>query len=81
MPYIATDDGVRIHYETFGEAGEPLVLVHGFTGDIGDWDEQVAAFSGRTGCSRWITGGTGRRRRRRGWRRTRSSGWRWTSRR
>jgi pimeloyl-ACP methyl ester carboxylesterase len=46
MPYIATDDGVRIHYETFGEAGEPLVLVHGFTGDIGDWDEQVAAFSG-----------------------------------
>lgn len=44
MPYTTTD-GIRIHYETWGEGDEPLVLVHGYTGDIGDWDEQVGVFS------------------------------------
>jgi hypothetical protein len=30
----ATVNGVRLHYELHGDSGEPLVLVHGYTGDI-----------------------------------------------
>jgi pimeloyl-ACP methyl ester carboxylesterase len=29
-------DGMRMHYEVHGQ-GEPLVLLHGFTGSCGDW--------------------------------------------
>lgn len=35
MPY-ASNNGVRIHYEVEGE-GEPLVLVHGFSGELSRW--------------------------------------------
>lgn len=44
MPY-ATVNGVRLNYELHGESGEPLVLVHGYTGDITDWRLQLPAFS------------------------------------
>ncbi len=44
MPY-ATINGVRLNYELHGESGEPLVFVHGYTGDITDWRNQLPAFS------------------------------------
>lgn len=44
MPTIVPS-GVEIYYERHGETGEPLVLVHGFTGDITDWRHQIAEFS------------------------------------
>lgn len=46
MPY-AKVNGVQLYYELHGESGEPLVLVHGYTGDITDWEYQVDEF-GRT---------------------------------
>lgn len=44
MP-TATVNGVRLYYELHGESGEPLVLVHGYTGDITDWRYQLPDFS------------------------------------
>jgi pimeloyl-ACP methyl ester carboxylesterase len=45
MPHT-TINGFSMHYELHGpETGEPLVLVHGYTGDITDWRDQVPEFS------------------------------------
>lgn len=44
MPH-ATVNGFEMYYERHGEDGEPLVLVHGYTGDVGDWEHQIAEFS------------------------------------
>ncbi len=44
MP-TTTINGFRMNYELHGDAGEPLVLVHGYTGDIGDWFDQIDEFS------------------------------------
>jgi pimeloyl-ACP methyl ester carboxylesterase len=44
MP-LASINGIRLNYELHGESGDPLVLVHGYTGDITDWHHQVPAFS------------------------------------
>jgi pimeloyl-ACP methyl ester carboxylesterase len=44
MPH-ATVNGVRLYYERHGESGEPLVFVHGYTGDVTDWKFQIAEFS------------------------------------
>ncbi len=41
----AVANGIRIHYERHGEFGEPLVFVHGYTGDVTDWEYQIAEFS------------------------------------
>jgi pimeloyl-ACP methyl ester carboxylesterase len=41
----ATIDGLRINFELHGERGDPLILVHGATGDITDWRHQVAEFA------------------------------------
>jgi len=38
-------NGIRLYYELRGETGEPLVFVHGYTGDITDWQFQIAEFS------------------------------------
>lgn len=38
-------NGVNLNYEVHGDSGEPLVLVHGYTGDITDWRHQLPAFS------------------------------------
>ncbi len=38
-------NGIDIYYELHGDAGEPLVLVHGYTGDITDWRHQLPEFS------------------------------------
>jgi pimeloyl-ACP methyl ester carboxylesterase len=37
MPYLRTDDGVRIYYEAHG-AGSPLVLAYGIGGNADQWD-------------------------------------------
>src|SRR6266545_7161500 len=44
MPDV-TINGVRLNYELHGESGPPLVFVHGYTGDITDWRNQLPAFS------------------------------------
>jgi pimeloyl-ACP methyl ester carboxylesterase len=44
MP-IAKVNGVDIYFERHGDAGEPLVLVHGYTGDLTDWRHQLPEFS------------------------------------
>jgi 3-oxoadipate enol-lactonase len=44
MP-IASINGVKLNFEMHGESGDPLVLVHGYTGDITDWRHQLPAFS------------------------------------
>lgn len=44
MP-TAKVNGVEIYFERHGDAGEPLVLVHGYTGDITDWRHQLPEFS------------------------------------
>ena len=44
MPF-ASINGVKLNYELHGESGDPLVLVHGYTGDITDWRHQIPAFS------------------------------------
>jgi 3-oxoadipate enol-lactonase len=41
----ATVNGIRLYYEIHGDSGEPLVLVHGYTGDISDWRHQFPEFS------------------------------------
>ena len=43
MPLTAPN-GVDLYYELHG-SGEPLILVHGLTGDITDWRHQIAEFS------------------------------------
>ena len=40
MPF-AMVTGLRLYYELHGDSGEPLVFVHGFTGDSADWRFQV----------------------------------------
>ena len=45
MPH-AKIHGVNIYFELHGERGEPLVLMHGYTGDITDWRFQITEFAG-----------------------------------
>jgi pimeloyl-ACP methyl ester carboxylesterase len=40
-----TVNGVRLYYELHGDSGEPLVLVHGYTGDVTDWRHELPDFS------------------------------------
>jgi 3-oxoadipate enol-lactonase len=42
---FATVNGIRLYYERHGESGEPLVFVHGYTGDVTDWRRQIEEFS------------------------------------
>ena len=44
MP-TAKVNGIDIYFERHGDEGEPLVLVHGYTGDITDWRHQIPEFS------------------------------------
>lgn len=45
MPHTMIN-GFSMHYQVHGpEAGEPLVLVHGYTGDLGDFFDQIDEFS------------------------------------
>ena len=38
-------NGFSMHYQLHGDAGEPLVLVHGYTGDVGDFADQIPEFA------------------------------------
>ena len=49
MPTLATDDGVKLHYEETG-SGTPIVFVHEFGGDHRSWEPQVRHFSRRYRC-------------------------------
>ncbi len=46
MAFLETN-GVRLHYERRGDSGEPLVFVHGYTGDISDWRLQMGEFAAK----------------------------------
>jgi len=49
MPFLTTDDGVKLHYEESG-AGTPIVFVHEFAGDWRTWETQLRHFSRRYRC-------------------------------
>lgn len=44
MPHVRIDDH-NFYVERHGDAGDPLVLVHGYTGDITEWRYQIPEFS------------------------------------
>jgi pimeloyl-ACP methyl ester carboxylesterase len=43
MP-MAQVNGIELYYERHGDRGDPLVLMHGYTGDVSDWRFQIAEF-------------------------------------
>ena len=49
MPFLTTDDGVKLHYEETG-SGTPIVFVHEFAGDWRTWEPQLHHFSRRYRC-------------------------------
>ena len=49
MNIAVTDDGVQLHYVEWG-AGDPLLFVHEFAGDIRSWDAQISHFTRRYRC-------------------------------
>ncbi len=49
MPYLTTDDGVRLYYEETG-TGIPIVFVHEFAGDFSSYEPQVRHFGRRYRC-------------------------------
>ena len=49
MPYVTTDDAVRLYYEEVG-SGDPVVLVHEFAGDWRSYETQLRFFSRRYRC-------------------------------
>ncbi len=52
MPYVRTDDGVRIYYEEHG-AGTPLVLAYGIGGNADLWDVNRDALAARHRLVLW----------------------------
>ncbi|UOM35554.1 alpha/beta fold hydrolase [Acuticoccus sp. I52.16.1] len=44
MPYVTTDDGVKLYYEEAG-SGVPVVFVHEFAGDWRSWEPQMRHFA------------------------------------
>src|SRR5262245_49714808 len=49
MPFLTSDDGVKLHYEETG-SGIPIVYVHEFAGDSRSWEPQVRYLSRRYRC-------------------------------
>ena len=49
MPYIDTDDAVKLFYEECGD-GEAVIFVHEFAGDYRSWEPQMRFFSRRYRC-------------------------------
>jgi pimeloyl-ACP methyl ester carboxylesterase len=49
MPYVTTDDGVRLYYEEAG-TGIPIVFVHEFAGDYRSYESQMRHFARRYRC-------------------------------
>jgi pimeloyl-ACP methyl ester carboxylesterase len=52
MPYVRTDDRVRIYYEEHG-AGTPLVLAYGIGGNVKMWDVNVPGLARRHRLVLW----------------------------
>ncbi len=46
MPYLTTNDGVKLYYEDSG-AGRPILFIHEFSGDYRAWELQVRYFARR----------------------------------
>ena len=46
MPYVTTDDGVRLYYEECG-SGTPIIFVHEYAGDHRAWETQMRHFGQR----------------------------------
>ena len=59
---VTTDDGVGLHVEVDGSPDAPLtvLLTHGFTARLGEWDGQRAALRGRARLVLWDHRGHGR---------------------
>jgi pimeloyl-ACP methyl ester carboxylesterase len=59
---VTTDDGVRLHVEVDGVGGAPLtvVLSHGFTARLAEWELQRAALRHRARLVLWDQRGHGR---------------------
>jgi len=49
MPYLKTNDGVKLYYEDSG-AGRPILFIHEFSGDYRAWELQVRYFARRYRC-------------------------------
>ena len=49
MPYIKTDDGVQLYYESVGE-GTPILFVHEYAGDHRSWEPQMRYFARNFRC-------------------------------
>ncbi len=49
MPYLTTNDGVKLYYED-GGAGRPILFIHEFSGDYRAWELQVRYFARRYRC-------------------------------
>src|SRR5665213_456022 len=49
MPYLTTNDGVKLYYEETG-SGRPILFIHEFSGDFRAWELQVRFFSRRYRC-------------------------------
>jgi pimeloyl-ACP methyl ester carboxylesterase len=52
MPYVTTDDGVKLYYEEVG-SGVPVVFVHEFAADHRSWEGQMRHFGQRYRCITW----------------------------
>lgn len=46
MPFVTTDDGVKLAYEETG-SGTPVLFVHEFAGDMASWEPQLRTFGQR----------------------------------
>ena len=46
MPYVTTNDGVRLYYEECG-SGTPVIFVHEYAGDHRAWETQMRHFGQR----------------------------------
>jgi pimeloyl-ACP methyl ester carboxylesterase len=49
MPYLTTNDQVKLYYEDSG-AGRPILFIHEFSGDYRAWELQVRYFARRYRC-------------------------------
>ena len=49
MPYVKTNDGIKLYYEDSG-AGRPILFIHEFSGDYRAWELQVRYFARRYRC-------------------------------
>ena len=49
MPYLTTNDGVKLYFEDSG-SGRPILFIHEFSGDYRAWELQVRYFARRYRC-------------------------------